>query len=113
MEVAQARVAKVKTMLADAASGDSASLAAITLPGAGAYIDGKASMVTVDALAPLKACTRKGPFTVSEDSVTVVLSCGGDLSQEPKVVVSFLNENIASVVFGPSAPTAAAGEGAE
>ncbi len=104
MDVAKARVAKVKTLLAVAVSGDSVTLNSVIGAGANANMNGTTSPLTVAAIAPLRSCTRKGPFTVSDDAVSMGMTCTGSLPADTTVFITFAAEQISSVVAGPSAP---------
>ena len=111
MDVAKARVAKVKTLLASATSGDALPLKDVSMLDATANFGGAPTALTVAAIAPLKSCTRNGPFTVSPYGVMVRMSCTGTLPPDATVFVNFTDEMISSVVAGPSAPAVTAPAG--
>ena len=109
MDVAKARVEKVKTLLAAAASGDDRSIKDISTLDATANFAGKLTSLSPAAIAPLKSCTRNGPFTVSAYGVMLKMTCTGTLPTDATVFVNFANEMVSSVVAGPSAPPIAGG----
>jgi hypothetical protein len=104
MTVAKARVDKVKALLAVAASGDAAALGAVVAPSATANVNGATSPLTAAAIAGLKTCTRKGPFTVNDEQVIFTMTCTGTLPALSSAMVGFTAEQIASLVVGPAPP---------
>ena len=111
MDVARARVAKVKTLLAVAANGNAAALAPIAAPGATTDINGIMGLLKPEAIAPLKGCTRVKPFEVNEDAVVLTMRCTGGLPADTTTEIDFDGELIAKVsaaqtVYRPSTPPA-------
>ncbi|UIJ43919.1 hypothetical protein LZK98_12545 [Sphingomonas cannabina] len=111
MDVARARVAKVKTLLAVAANGNGAALTPIVAPGATTDINGIMGLLKPDTIAPLKGCTRVKPFEVNEDAVVLTMRCTGGLPADTTTEIDFDGELIAKVsaaqtVYRPATPPA-------
>ncbi|HWK37029.1 hypothetical protein [Sphingomonas sp.] len=89
MDVARARVEKVKTLFAVAASGDAAALAKIAAAGATTDINGAMGLLSTATITGLKGCTRVKPYEVNETDVVLTLKCTGGLPTDTTAVVTF------------------------
>lgn len=110
MDVAKARVEKVKALVAAASSGNSADVAKLIAPGATAVVGDKQSPLTVGAIKGLKDCARRGAFQVNEEQVVFFTGCSGtSMPADTTVIVDFLEERIFKIstsqtVFVPPPP---------
>jgi hypothetical protein len=116
MEVAKARVEKIKELMAAVSSGNAAGLAKLKAPAAIALMGDKQSPLTVGVIQGLKDCTKRGAFQVSEDQVVFFTECvGTSMPAETTVIVDFVEERISKIetmqtVFVPTPVPSPSGE---